>query len=105
MSIEQLITSGSALTILAAIVLAFYSGKVVTKAAHEATLSQVTAVWEARFADERAEKEAWKSQAQQLTPSVASMAAELESANERDDAWKAALMEQISKTPDRRARA
>lgn len=84
-SIEQLITSGGALTILAAIVLAFYSGRVTTKPASDERVTVVTTMWEARFADERAEKEAWKSQAQQLAPAVAAIAEELAEANRRDD--------------------
>jgi threonine dehydrogenase-like Zn-dependent dehydrogenase len=84
-SIENLITSGGALGILAAIVLAFYANRVMTKSTADDRVAVVTTMWEARFADERAEKEAWKSQAQQLAPAVAAIAEELSEANRRDD--------------------
>lgn len=90
-SIEQLLTSGGALGVLVAIVLAFYSGRVLTKTSSDERVKTVSDMWTERFADERAEKEAWKSQAQQLTPAVAKMADELEEANQRDEAWKAAF--------------
>ena len=93
MSIEQLIQTGSAVTILAAIVLAFYTGRVMTKTASDHIVETITRMWAERFADERAEKEAWKAQATQLTPAVSKMADELEEANERDEAWKAAFMQ------------
>lgn len=86
-TIDQLITSGGALAILAGCVLAFYTGRVVTKASADETLKMIIDVWRERLAEERADKEAWKAQAQQLTPAVAKMADELEEVNSRDEEW------------------
>ena len=91
MNIQDLLTSGSAVTILAAIVIAFYTGKVQTKTQSDAALKVISEMWVERFNDERAEKEAWKAQATQLTPAVAKMASELEEANARDELWKNAI--------------
>ncbi|HEX5016531.1 MAG TPA: hypothetical protein VFX15_02970 [Actinomycetes bacterium] len=107
MSPEQLITTGSGILILAAIVIAFYTDRVLTKSNHEASIKALTEMWADRFADERAEKEAWKAQAQQLAPAVAEMAEELEAANARDEAWKTAFLSKIDSpegAPDRRQR-
>lgn len=93
MSIEQLITSGGAISILAAIVLAYFTGRVYNKNQVDERLAELNRLWTDRFADERTEKEAWKTQAQQLAPAVAKIADELEEANERDATWKAALAE------------
>ncbi len=101
-SIEQLLTSGGALGILTAIVLAFYTGRVTTKTQSDDRVAFTVKMWEERFADERAEKEAWKSQAQQLAESTATMATELEQANERDEEWKRAIEAQLGSPPDRR---
>jgi hypothetical protein len=74
MSVEQLITTGSGILILSAIVIAFYTSKVMTKSDHNAIVELVVKMWTERFNEVYAEKESWKSQAQQLTPAVASIA-------------------------------
>ena len=97
----DLLTRGGPIGILAVIVVAFYTGRVVTKTSVTETIATLTKMWEDRFNDERADKEAWKAQAQQLAPAVAEMAEELEAANHRDEAWKAALAK-VDGMPDRR---
>lgn len=93
MSVEQLITTGSGVLILSAIVIAFYTSRVITKEAHNGIVDLITKMWQERFDEVVAEKEAWKSQALQLTPAVASIAEELEEANRRDEVWRRAFTE------------
>lgn len=88
MNLEQVLQTGGALAILGVIVIAFYRNNVQTTAAVEKRIGDIVALWSIRFSDERAEKEAWKAQAQTLAPAVAKIAEELELANERDEKWK-----------------
>ncbi len=100
MTPQELAQLGAA-GVLAVVVIAFYTDRVVTRKSADDRVAVVAAMWQDRHADTAADRDAWKAQAQQLAPAVGKMADELEEANERDEQWKQAFTRNAEQ-PDRR---